>query len=197
MSLGAYDAIPAFERMLANYTGAPFATTVDSCTNALFLCLKYMKAEDVSIPRFTYHSVPMAIINAGGRVRFDDRQWIGAYRLDPYPLWDAARRFTSNMYQGGFWCVSFHSSKILGDTQGGAILHSNPNAREWFEEAQFDGRKRGTTSKTWTPRMIGWHCRMSPDIATRLHQQLAYLPKENPDLPNDEYADLSTWEIFK
>lgn len=197
MTLGAYDAIPKFEKALAEYTGAPYAVTVDSCTNALFLVCKFVGVEEVSMPRFTYFSVPMAIIHAGGRVVWDDREWRGSYQLLPYPIHDSARRFRANMYQGGFECISFHSSKILGDTQGGAILHSNPRAQEWFEEAQFDGRKRGTTAKTWTPRMIGWHCRMSPDIATRLHQRLAYLPKNNSDLPNDEYADLSTWEIFK
>src|SRR5690348_15102398 len=103
-SLGAYDAIPKFEKALAEYTGAPFATTVDSCTNALFLACKFLGVEEVSMPRRTYFSVPMAVIHAGGRVVWDDRTWEGTYQLLPYPIHDSARRFFSNMYQGGFEC---------------------------------------------------------------------------------------------
>jgi len=38
---------------------------------------------------------------------------------------------------------------------------------------------------------------MSPDVAARLFLKLSVLPKDNEDLPNDDYSDLSTLEIFK
>ena len=31
-----------FETALATYTGAKFAIAIDNCSNALFLCLKYL-----------------------------------------------------------------------------------------------------------------------------------------------------------
>ena len=32
-----YEVVRMFERAIADYTGAPYAVSVDSCTNALFL----------------------------------------------------------------------------------------------------------------------------------------------------------------
>ena len=189
--------IHELEEALAQYTGAPYAIAVDSCTNALFLVCKFVGVEEVSIPQRTYRSVPMAILHAGGRVVFDDRSWLGAYRLDPYPIWDAARRFTSGMYKGGFWCVSFHGKKILRDTQGGAILCSSRAAAEWFKKARFDGRTEGLATKDDPITMLGYHCRMSVDVAARLLEKLSFLPKHNDDLPNDDYEDLSKYEVFK
>jgi hypothetical protein len=82
--------------------------------------------------------VPQSIIHAGGRPTFRDEDWVGAYQLKPLPVWDCARRFTSGMFVNDahdgrgfvpqFQCVSFHAAKILGDTQGGAILHNSPEA---------------------------------------------------------------------
>jgi len=36
-----FKIVSDFEETVADYTGAPYAVAVDSCTNALFLCLKY------------------------------------------------------------------------------------------------------------------------------------------------------------
>ena len=37
-----YKIVKMFEEEVCEYTGAPFAVAVDSCTNALFLSLVYM-----------------------------------------------------------------------------------------------------------------------------------------------------------
>ena len=164
---------------------------------ALLLACKWNKVETVSIPRRTYVSVPMSIIHAGGRVVFDDRQWTGGYSLNPYPIRDSARRFTSGMYEGGYDCVSFHWSKILGIQQGGAILHDDPDADKWFRKARFDGRTEGVPPKDDTFTTIGWHCYLSPEVAAEGLVRLSFLPKHNADLPNSDYPDLSKIELFK
>jgi dTDP-4-amino-4,6-dideoxygalactose transaminase len=192
-----YQIIRDFESALCEYTGAPHAVAVDSCTNALFLACKFVGVREVHIPRRTYRSVPMAIIHAGGHVVFGDVGWMGAYRLNPYPIYDAARRFTSGMYKGGFWCVSFHAKKILGDTQGGAILCGSKEAAEWFRKARFDGRTEGASTQDDPPTMLGYHCRMSVDVAARLLEKLSFLPRHNEDLPPDPYEDLSAYEVFR
>jgi dTDP-4-amino-4,6-dideoxygalactose transaminase len=166
----------------------------------------------IEIPRRTYISVPMSIIHAGGWPTFRDEEWIGAYQLKPLPVWDSARWFTGGMWRSamnegpewGDWikpgqmvCLSFHSSKILGDTQGGAILHDNPEADEWLRRARFDGRTEGVAPKDDKFVHLGWHCYLSPDVAARLLWKLTVLPKHNDPLPNDEYPDLSQMEIFK
>ena len=190
-----------FERAICEYTGAPYCVTVNSCTMALLLACAYHKVETVSIPRHTYVSVPMSIIHAGGRVVFDDRKWGGSYSLIPYPIRDSARRFTSGMYSaysrsGIMECVSFHWSKILGLQQGGAILHDDPLADKWLRKARFDGRTEGVAPKDDT-FILGYHCYLSPEIAALGLVRLSFLPKHNPDLPNDDYPDLSESPLFR
>lgn len=169
------------------------------------------RGPNIQIPKRTYISVPMSIIHAGGRPTFRDEAWTGAYELKPLNVWDCARRFTSGMYtgkligtdgamldnSGNMQCVSFHQSKILGDSQGGAILHDNAEADIWLRKARFDGRTEGVPPIMDTFDLMGYHCYMSPDVAARLLWKLSRLPHHNDDLPNDDYPDLSTLELFK
>ena len=75
-----YKIVKMLEEEIAAYTGAKYAVSVDSCTNALFLCCKYLQVKDVIIPKHTYVSVPMSVIHAGGNVIFQDIHWSGIYR---------------------------------------------------------------------------------------------------------------------
>lgn len=199
-----------FEKKLCEYTGARYVVAVNSCTMALFLALKYDDLGNgligkvlnteftsfVEIPKYTYNSVPMVAIQAGFKILFKDEKWQGEYQLTPTNIWDSARRFTSGMFRpNSMQCVSFHATKILGDSQGGAILHDNPDADIWFRRARFDGRTEGVEPKN-DKFIMGWHCYLSPDVAARLLWKLSALPLNNPDLPNSEYADLSQQEIF-
>lgn len=165
----------------------------------------------VEIPKRTYISVPMSIIHAGGRPVFRDEDWVGAYQLKPLPVWDSARLFTSGMYtrnaltagfslgrgQGGMVCTSHHWSKTLGIQQGGCILHDDPEADAWLRRARFDGRTEGVAPKHDTFTQIGWHCYMSPEVAAEGLVRIQHLPRHNAPLPNDDYPDLSTMEIFR
>jgi len=164
---------------------------------ALLLSCAYHKVGTVEIPKRTYVSVPMSIIHAGGSVAFRDEKWHGIYRLKPYLIIDAARRFTSNMYMPGtFMCLSFHWSKVLGIQQGGCILHDNREADKWLRQARFDGRTEGVSPKDDYFYILGWHCYMSPEIAAEGLMRLSLLPKHNFDLPNDDYPDLSKVKLF-
>jgi dTDP-4-amino-4,6-dideoxygalactose transaminase len=152
----------------------------------------------VEIPKRTYVSVPMSIIHAGAIPMFRDEEWVGAYQLKPWPLWDSARAFTSNMVgPGQMVCVSFHASKTLGLEQGGAILHDNPHADVWFRKMRFDCRTEGVSPKDDTFDEIGYHCYMNPSTAAQGILKLHSLPKHNPPLPNDDYPDLSQMEAFQ
>ena len=199
-----YDVVKQLEQELCEYTGAPYAVTTTSCTMALRLALMWhnrlgeRNGWPLRCPSRTYISVPMAIIHAGFKPKFYDFEWSGAYELSPLPVVDSARRFTSDMYElGEFQCVSFHTSKICGDTQGGAILHDDEDADGWFRRMRFDGRTEGIHPKDDTFNCIAEHCYMSPDVAARLLLKLSVLPAHNEDLPNDDYPDLSKMEIFK
>lgn len=218
----AFKVVRDFEQALCDYTGARHAVTTNSCTMAILLACKYhldrmrwlaMESDrlayvnriDVQVPKRTYVGVPMSIIHAGGRPVFRNDEWRGIYRLSPLPVWDAARWFTSNMYDaqyGGMVCVSFHWSKTLGIQQGGAILHDDPEADEWLRRARFDGRKEGVHPKDDKDMIIGYHAYMAPETAAAGLVRLANLPKHNAPLPwgpgtNSDYPDLSTMECFK
>jgi len=195
--MNAFDVVRQFEREVAKYTGAPYCVAVNSCTMALLLACAWHKVGEVSLPKYTYCGVPMSVIHAGGRVTFRDEDWKGEYQLKPYPIWDAARRFTAGMYRPGtMQCVSFHISKILDLDQGGAILHDDPEADVWLREARFDGRTEGVPPRDDT-FILGWHCYLSPPIAAKGIWRLACLPPHNEDLPNSDYPDLSKQPVFK
>lgn len=197
-----YLVVRQFEQVLAEYTGAPYVVTVDSCTNALFLCLKWVfnykfLNRYIAIPKHTYVSVPMQIIHAGFIVEFHDSGWKGTYDLHPYPIFDCAKRFTSGMYiPGKFQCLSFHWQKHLGIGRGGAILTDDFQAYQWFRKARFDGRTEGVLPKD-DQVLLGWHFYMTPETAAAGLIRMAFLPKDNPDLPMDDYPDLSKMEVFK
>ncbi|HAW80071.1 MAG TPA: hypothetical protein DCX27_10410, partial [Balneola sp.] len=90
--------------------------------DALFLCCKYFDVDEVEIPAKTYLSVPQSIIHSGGDVKFTDDEWEGIYQLKPYPIYDSAKRFTSNMYiEGTNMCLSFHIKKHLAIGKGGMV----------------------------------------------------------------------------
>lgn len=176
--------------------------------------------DKIVIPKHTYVSVPIQITQAGYEVEFEDKDWKGMYRLKPLPIFDSARRFHARMcceaYDnfddlGDYYiCVSFHYTKILGLGHGGAILHNNPDAALFFQQMRHDGRFDGvpispiyhqdTTDLRGLlcyPHLLGHHCPMSPEIAAQGLVRLSTLPAYNDDLPNSDYPDLSTFEVFK
>ena len=195
-----------FEAALCEYTGAKYAVTTTSCTMAILLACAWWAEQSmnpqcmvVSMPRLSYVGVPASILNAGiALVRFRDEDWQGEYRLNPIPVWDSARRFTSGMFRTGMMqCVSFHWSKILGLSQGGAILHDDEEADAWLRRARFDGRTEGVDPKDDQVQYPSWHAYLSPEVAAHGLMKLATLPKHNADLPRSDYPDLSKLKAFQ
>lgn len=197
-----YKIVRMFEEEVSNYTGAPFAISVDSCTNALFLICKYVGVKEVTIPSKTYLSVPQSIIHAGGEVVFDKRpetnRWVGAYQLKPYPVWDAAKRFTKGMYMSGqYMALSFHIKKILPIWKGGMILTDDAQAAEWFKRARYEGRSE-KYYKEDDITFLGWNMYMTPEQAAHGLAMFQNLPSENKDQGEiNGYRDLTEFTVFK
>lgn len=199
----AFEIVKDFEAAVAEFTGAPYVVAVNSCTNALFLCLMWLKKEKrlpeaIEIPDRTYVSVPMQIMHAGAKPKFRKGNWSGKYQLAPTNIWDAARQFRGAMYDSGaMMCTSHHWTKILGVQQGGCILHDSKQADEWLRRARFDGRKEGVAPKKDEFKDIGWHMYMSPEVAAEGLVRIASLKRDVPDLPMDDYPDLTEIGLFK
>ncbi len=191
--------VEAFEEALCYYTGAPFAIAVKRCCIALKGCCEYLRSIETSgrkervlyLPRYTYEFVPQVLVRSGFVVECTSNNWSGGYQLWPFPVWDYARRFRPLMYiMGQYQCLSFHRSKILGHTEGGAVLTDDWKAAQWLRQWRDDGRKRSGDYN-----MVGESGLMYPDIAVnltlRLHWLKEYYPNGHPDLPNSNYPDLS------
>tara|TARA_R110000803_G_scaffold22351_4_gene55756 strand:+ start:211 stop:831 length:621 start_codon:yes stop_codon:yes gene_type:complete len=200
-----FDIVRDFEEKLAEFTGAPYVVTTNSCTMALFLCVSYMKylaggtLSRIQLPAKTFVSVPCSVNNAGGRVVFKDFEWTsqGEYKLVPYPVWDSALLLKPNMFNGEFQCISFHYKKPLAIGRGGAILCPDRKSYEWLMKMHYNGRDIFAGEDRDKPNCVGWHAHMFPEEALRglilLHNY-----KQRTDFPisQPEYLDLREYDIY-
>lgn len=198
------DIVDIFEAKLAEYAGSKYACLTDSCSNAIFLSLKYRQSQGfsgtISVPSQTYVSVPMQVLHAGFELEFDKREWSGIYSLDPVNIHDGAARFTSKMYLGddSLHTLSFQIKKRLPIGRGGAILTDSREAYEWLKLATYDGRNLKTPYDS--PEhfsMLGWHYYMTPEDAARGILILDQLPEVNEDTMDfKHYPPLADSKLF-
>jgi len=202
--------IEEFEEEVAKYAGAKYGVAVSSQTNAIFLCLELLKMKGklyngdvILIPKQTYMSVPMSIINAGMKVKFVDIKWSGCYPLECTRtiegiVWDSAVRFTKDMYvKDSLYCISFQYRKALPIGRGGMILTDN---REWYtllKKLRFNGRSEGLSIKDDKNIIKGWNMYMTPEQAARGLTLMVNLSEHNKDISCwSDYPDISDKEIF-
>ena len=192
--------VEMFEENMAEYTGAKYAISCNSCTNAIFLACKYLGIEgkEVTIPKRTYLSVPQSIIQAGGIVKFSDIDWQGVYQLSPFPIYDSAKRLTSNMYiSGSLMCLSFHFKKPLKIGKGGMILTDNKDAVDYIKSMRYEGRSEGISYHYDDITELGWNMYMTPEQAARGLILLSDYPKHAEDqIESPPYRDLTEFSIF-
>jgi hypothetical protein len=191
----------------ASYTGAKYAVTTTSCTMAIQIaapsvvpqlhdggCRIFGRSRGATCPRCPMSACRQRCATLAEAHRLHDEDWRGEYEIFPLGRVGLARRFTSGMFRpGAMQCVSFHWGKILGLSQGGAILHDNDEADAWLRRARFDGRTEGVDPKHDQVQYPSWHAYLSPEVAAHGLMKLSLLPAHNDDLPNSDYPDLSNW----
>ena len=194
-----------FEKTVAEYAGSKYGIAISSQTNAVFLCLELLKfkgllkeGDVITIPKRTYMSIPMSIINAGCKVKFVDLKWSGAYPLYPTIVLDSAVRFTKDMYvKNSLYCVSFQYRKGIPIGRGGMILTDNKEYYDLLKKMRFNGRTDGTTQKD-DEYMKGWNMYMTPEQAARGLTLLSILPEKNKDIASwQDYPDISNKKVFR
>jgi dTDP-4-amino-4,6-dideoxygalactose transaminase len=190
-----------FEEEIAHYAGAPYAIATDSCTNAIFLSCKHLGVDGhtVTIPKRTYLSVPQSIRQADGILQFEDLDWQGIYQLKPFPIYDAAKRLTSDMYiPGSLMCLSFHFKKHLKIGKGGMILTDDVVALERIKRMRYEGRTEGISYHEDIIDEEGWNMYMTPEQAARGLILLSNYPEHAEDqIENPPYRDLTEFNLFK
>jgi hypothetical protein len=161
-----------------------------------------LSVEEVTIPSKTYLSVPMSIMHAGAEVIFDKSEeansWSGIYQLKPYPIYDSAKRLTSDMYiDGMFMCLSFHIKKHLSIGKGGMILTDNEAAYKWFKRARYEGRSEKYYKEDEID-MLGWNMYMTPQQASHGLALMQNYPDNVEDIGEENgYRDLLEFKVFE
>ena len=195
-----WDAVTLFENKLAEYAGSKYAVCTDSCSNAMFLCMKYLgvTGQVLELPKNTYASTPMQCIHAGNKIRFVDREWSGEYPLGNTPIIDAATRFRRGMYiPDTYYCLSFHHRKTLKIGRGGVILTNDAEFVRWCRPMIYDGRHKEVMHDVDDYECIGYHMMMTPEEAAVGLIKMETIADHNPDTgSNLTYKDLTKQPVF-
>lgn len=195
-----WDTVTEFENKLAEYAGSKYAVCVDSCSNAMFLCMKYLgiSGQTITLPKHTYASTPMQCIHAGNTIRFDDIEWSGEYYLGNTPIVDAATRFCKGMYiPDTYYCLSFHHRKTLKIGRGGVILTNDKEFVDWCRPMIYDGRHKYVMHDVDDYECIGYHMYMTPEDAAIGLAKFKDIADINLDTgSNLTYKDLSKQPVF-
>ena len=162
-----WDIVNLFEVRMAKFTGSKYAVTVDCCTHALFLSLKYLnRKKKITIPENTYISILSALKMAGYKFITKKITWEGSYKLKPLPIYDSATKFSKNMYvKNSYTCLSFHHRKHLPIGRGGMILTNSIKAYRWFKKARYCGRSTNISYHKDNFKIPGWQMYMTPEQA--------------------------------
>ena len=193
----AREIVDIFEKKVATFAGSRFGVAIDTCSNGLFLCMKYLECSgEISIPKQTYVSVPQQIIHAGCKPKFEDLEWTGAYQLKPYPIIDAALRWRRGMYaeepQDSMMVLSFQLKKRVPIGKGGMILLNDEKAYKWLKKARHDGREIDGPIAEDPFDVLGYHMYMTPEDAARGILLMDQVPEINQDAGGHvDYRDLS------
>lgn len=193
----AFHVVDEFERRLADYTGAPYCVTTDSCTNAIRIALELSPPTDaeLEIPAHTYVGVVQAarkLEHFGVKIKLTDEKWVGEYRIGPTNVWDCAKWLRRGMYRtGALMCLSFQAAKQIPIGRGGAILCDDPVLLGWLRKARFDGRDQEASVQD--QKRFGWgiHAYMPPPDAARGLWLLSWLRGSQPPIGSwEDYPDL-------
>lgn len=151
--IGLGNLVYEFEKELADYVGAKYAITTDSCTSALFLSLKYESPNRgiVSIPSMTVPLVADACMEAGLDIMFNgETNWVGSmYQIIGSNVYDSAHQLQKDQYKKLFennhfakMCLSFYPTKTIGSADGGAIITNDEKFADWARSISTYGRNQ-------------------------------------------------------
>ena len=186
--IGLGDDVFKFEKALAEYVGARYVVTTDSCTSALFLSVKYQNPAYVEIPSMTVPLVANAIMEAGADLILDDRtDWVGnSYRLKGTSIFDSAHELHRDCYKeypkGSVLCFSFYPTKPIGSADGGAIVTDSKGLADWARSMSCYGRNQSTKyqdSWEYEVDLIGYKRHYTNLQAVLCHSQLKRLDVTN------------------
>lgn len=194
------EIVDLFEKKVCKFAGSKYAVATDSCSSAIFLCLKLInKPQKIKIPTNTYVSVPQQILHAGYEIELIEKEWSGVYQLEPLNLWDGAGRWTKDMYVGNdsLHVLSFQIKKKLPIGKGGMILCNNYKDYILLKKLSYDGRDLNKNQIDDNIEINGYHMYMTPEDAARGIILMDKISEINNDTHNNtSYKDLRLNTLF-
>ena len=194
-----FKIIKEFENAIAHFYGSPYAISVDSCTHAIELCLRYQNIEKIVIPNRTYLSIAFLAHKIGIDLEWRREDWVNYYYLGGTNIIDAAVLWEQNSYlPGTLMCLSFQYQKHLSLGRGGMILTDNENTRDELKLMSYDGRKPDLPWRDQNISSVGYHYYMTPETAQLGLKKLPEAIKTKPrKWTIEDWPDLQKMDIFK
>ena len=192
-----WNTVTEFENKIAEFFGAPYAVSVDSCTHGLELCLRYTKATGLHSQKHTYLSVPMLADKLVIPLKWDNSLWVSWYPvtskiIDAATLWAKDSYFASQ-----FMCLSFQYQKHLSLGRGGMILCPTYESYENLTKMRYDGRLPGIPWREQDIDTIGYHYYMTPETAQSGLDKLQTAIDTPPRIwSNKDYPDLTKMKLW-
>ena len=193
-----FQAVTEFERIIAQYFGAPYAVAFDSCTHGIEVCLRYTNATSINVPKRTYISIPFLASKIGIELEWRDEDWQDYYYLtnniiDSAVLWEE-NSYIPNTFMG----LSFQFQKHLSLGRGGIILTDNKEAAVQLKKMSYDGRLPDIPWRNQDIDTMGYHYYMTPETAKL---GIEKLPKAIQTPPRkwvvSDWPNLTQMKIFK
>ncbi len=202
-----FEIVSKFEKEIAKFYGSPYAIATDSCTHGIEICIKYLKANKIIVPRRTYLSVPMLANKMQIDLEWKDEKWENYYEIEckknmlpvGKKLYDAAVLWEKNSYlKGTFMCLSFQFQKHLSLGRGGMILTDDLAAKIRLKKMSYDGRLPDIPWRNQNVDTMGYHYYMTPETA---QLGLEKLEKAKITAPKKwaikDWPDLTKMDVFK
>lgn len=192
------QAINEFEKIIANFYGAPYAVAVDCCTHAIELCLRLENPNLVTCPEHTYLSVPMTFEKLKLKWQFQKQNWKDYYYIGNTNIIDAAVFWKNNSYiSNTFMCLSFQYKKHLNLGRGGMILTDNKDAALALKKMSYDGRIPDIPWGEQNIDSLGYHYYMTPETAELGILKFAKIADVQPkQWSYKDYPNISNMKVF-
>ena len=193
-----FNVVTEFEKKIANFFGAPYAIAVDACTHGVELSLRYTNADNISVPKNTYLSIPFLFRKLNIDLEWRNEDWKDYYYItdrvvDAAVLWKP-KSYIPNTFMG----ISFQYQKHLSLGRGGVLLVDNSHAAEQIKKMSYDGRLPNIPWRDQNIDTVGYHYYMTPETA---QLGLDKLPKAIETEPKqwtvNDWPDLTQMKIFK
>ena len=194
-----FNIVKEFEEKIADVYGAPYGVSVDACTHGIEICLRYVGANEIVVPKRTYLSVPMLANKMNLELKWKDEDWRDYYEIGNTGVYDAAVLWRENSYiPKSFMCISFQFQKHLSLGRGGIILTDDKEARDELKKMSYDGR---TPDKPWREQNVttmGYHYYMTPETAQKGLDKFEEAKKTKPrKWLLEDWPDLTKMDVFK